>query len=955
TGGARHLRIRSAAGRRVDLPLEVALVDGTGRLPTQIQALIDLEPTDEREVLTIRHQALLGLHLVRDGARRVVIAEPPAILVAVESPRPEQRDALEAIGAARDAVLPEVGRLGLPENVRRALTQVLTALDQIHSESEPEDHITPDFARRLVAHGWLARTLGTGPATTTLQARVRAAQSLTEGRRFKGETSDGRPISIETLTRLGEDLVVRRRIGDTEVSEARRLPRPGFLAGVLDCDLRLEFDPEHPEAPPRAWAMECMGVTLSRVGADGRFECDATRWDQVFPIHRMTDAKVAPTAFPPHLLIVDDGGRPTTLVTAHGRVDAPKGGDPEDLERFLSQAATALTDTGHLDLIGEYFFDYVSDSPDPTRPWLVGIPGASGEIHQSIAQTLGTAVDGVCRGDCDDLAEVYQAVVTRQGRLGHIMNVPQHNTLAFAEPQGEEWEVSVLQTGPPYAFRAATIQEALRAAYLHFGVFENFDADQCPIALRFEGENTRTNWQLGWRIFTDPAYARTMIDVQRDWHFHTFAQAVHKMQALVASGDEDPANFRELAGLAERTGQHALAATQLREAMKRSDDRQLTLTSRLIVNLDEAGLHDEARQEIERALHELGDLRRAPEERLPTAMELAMLAATLDDPTPLIPLITDEIGASIGTEIAFLSGLLDAGRLPASSWQNDENLREIRRLAMQYAMVAMAVMENVPAEARDKHPGLVNVAGDIETWATAMVYRDPDLTAGGLSSADAILGQVATTLLGQKAMDALLEDAAQREVTPVKAERARGMARLMAAVPAIARSPIYWAERIAKLFDDDQEQLDRTALDRLALTFQACLDHGSMSALERSAQDDRIRSAQLMIALGQGRMESVRSHLRVIGERADRRERDATADLVGQIARHLDAETLEATLAAWHELVGQKPTYFAIAWAAARAKGHPQALKIAAWAAGHFPDDDAFAQEQSFMRSLLAP
>ena len=49
--------------------------------------------------------------------------------------------------------------------------------------------------------------------------------------------------------------------------------------------------------------------------------------------------------------------------------------------------------------------------------------------------------------------------------------------------------------------------------------------------------NTRSSWVLGWRIFSDRAYAEAMIDVQRDWHFHTYRQGVKKMEALIASGD----------------------------------------------------------------------------------------------------------------------------------------------------------------------------------------------------------------------------------------------------------------------------------------------------------------------------------------------------------------------------------------------------------------------------------
>ena len=258
----------------------------------------------------------------------------------------------------------------------------------------------------------------------------------------------------------------------------------------------------------------------------------------------------------------------------------------------------ALPDAEHLDLIGEYLLMYAYDSPDPRNPALIGTRTVSGDIHQTAAQTLATTAGGMMRGDCDDLSELDQEIAELQGRNAQMIGLPAHAALVWAEPRpGGTWITYLLQTGQPLGFEAPTLPDSLELAYKSFGSGELFDRTKLEVLLRFSGENTRSSWYLSWRIFADPAYARTMIDVQRDWHFQTYQRAIVKMQELVAGGDEDPANYTELAGLYHYTGQYALGADALAVAIAKSEPGETRLSMQIdrVVALASADQCDAAR------------------------------------------------------------------------------------------------------------------------------------------------------------------------------------------------------------------------------------------------------------------------------------------------------------------------------------------------------------------------
>ncbi|MCA8957805.1 MAG: hypothetical protein KDC87_17145, partial [Planctomycetes bacterium] len=459
----------------------------------------------------------------------------------------------------------EVDLDALTGDARRVVTAVLDTLTDDGSTRNDLD-LDPVFTRRLVRHGWLDGYTRRG---STLRAAVRAAVEPVPVRRlsapgcqieFLRNAFGGFAWTLATADRC--ELVVPLRAPEYH---------PDTAPLLLAVSLPPGSDPRRDAAKFTAARVLADGHVLAEWSAQRGFRADPAAWRIAIPERaRGLPAAVLPGVLPPHVPVCDIHGDVHALITAHGTVHPPGGVADADGARFLADATKALPDAAHLDLIGELLFRYAYDSPDPTRPFLLGNAKLKGEIHQTTAQTLRTACGGLCRGDCDDLAELYHTILTRQGKLAHVLDLPAHAAVGWVEKQTDgTYRTFVLHTQPPLTFGGGTAADSLVAAYRHFYGSQPIDRDQLPIATRFFGENIRSSWVLSHRIFTDARYAKTMLDVQRDWHLHTYRQGVDKMQQLLAAGDHDPANYLELAGLAERTGQWDEAVRMTRQAIDR--------------------------------------------------------------------------------------------------------------------------------------------------------------------------------------------------------------------------------------------------------------------------------------------------------------------------------------------------------------------------------------------------
>ncbi|MEE9390945.1 MAG: hypothetical protein V3W41_00395 [Planctomycetota bacterium] len=826
---------------------------------------------------------------------------------------------------------------------RKAVKHLISRLPR-HATSDDDDHVTPALARRVVENGWLRNYLGEAQEVKAVEAAVAASLRPRALATFRGE---GREYQLLKDT-FGRRLWVYRQPEMT--TWAADAPEPDYARNAPSVKVIVKIAAG--ADPASAKILEAVAYVedaeLVRWNHQEGLLVEENTWRAHFPAKDRRRPQVLAGYLPPHLVVPSWTGGVRMLATVHGLVLPPQVGRPSE---FLDQAAKALPDAAHLDLVGEYLFSYVNDSPDTRHPGLIGYEGAMGEIHQSVEQTLATAAGGVCRGDCDDIAELYQALAQRQGRLAHIMNVPRHNALAFAAQDAKEgWRVYVLHTGPPLEFKADKLPEALAAAYRHFGSLESVDPDALPVAIRFSGENTRSMWALGWRIFLHADYATTMIDVQRDWHYHTYARGFDKMKNLVASGDDDPANYLELSGLSERTGQHGQAVGYLRKAMAFGEDPALQTRLRLLGDLYELG----DRKAIERELKIVDEkinalLRRRNPAVVSSSLNFAALAImTGKDAVAGRKFVGEHLVRFAGPQLQFMLGTLKDN---PKRFEEDPGLAEMRNFVRSFvSLVAETLRLDRDAAFADENMRLA--MAHAETWISDIAFSDPD-TKDTPALVDSIVGDYYEAAFGRPLFEAMLEKTGKPPASRVTTARA-GTAGLVQSLAWTKASPYYWAGRLTRLFDEGHATFDQQLAARLSKEFKRTLDQGHPNAQQLQQQDETRRQVEFLLALVAGDAKAIRSHLEWVAEQDDKRRRDSVATSMGQAARFMTAKSWQTALGLFDEVLHHKPSYFAVAWEAVDGDAPQRGLEAAALAVIRFPQDTAFKEEGVFMQKLFA-
>lgn len=901
------------------------------------------------EGLRLRDVPLIGAHL-SSGAHWILPEGVAAKSV------PAAGGGREAITTAAAAVAGALARSGLTSLGRKAVSGVVAMLGQ---DTSDDDNLTPEFARRLVRHGWMDAILP-GSESEALTAAVRAADALRPATVYAGEG-----IRIVELEDAFEDggwaLRTPLRSGyAVTLPAAAWHPDPPALALVVELVPGSDPEPAATSASvPLAKATVFDGArAVSWWSPDGGFGCDEPAWTALRRRGVRGTTDLHPEFLPPHVLVAGLDGDLRLLATAHGTVAPPRDASPAESDRFLGEAAKALPDAAHLDLAGEYLFAYVMDSPDTRHPELVGTDEAMGEIHQTAAQTLATSAGGVCRGDCDDLAELFQALAQRQGRLGHIMNVPAHAAFAFAEKQPEEggWAVNVLQTGPPLRFAAATLPEALKLAYKTFGIVDAFDPDQVPVAIRFSGENTRSNWVLSWRIFADADYSATMVDVQRDWHFHTYRRGIDKMTRLIAAGDADPANWRELCGLAESTGQYAEAAGYARKALDAGADPALAVQMRLVSDLYLAEDLDAAKAEA----------RRAAEERLPAAKKdlgPAILGVALDLSWTLLAngkdaalgglVLNEHVTFPVHRQMASMAMGFQRPRFDREAFLKDPTNQELMRLFVRFVGTTYQVIEKGGPARLASDPNAWNAAAAAELWINNLAFHCVE-EPGDIMQRYADVGAYYRAILGPDRLEELFAGVS----FPEKAEkdhtrRLPGLGQLWSDLPWIKASVPFWVDQLTRLFERERTTLDRNRVVALSKRVREAFQVSARLGEECPSFEHQLHLVDLIEALVTEDLDALQAKFGEIALRGDKSLRNNASTWVGSVARFLSAEWYGRVLEAWNAELHSKPDVFLIAWAAALNKAPKHALQAAALAVREFPDDPAFAEEHAFMKALF--
>ena len=925
-----------------DLPRLLELAKGEG---LQAEDLVFYEEELSGAYLVGPH-----LYVIREGVLREARHSP----VAKESRAAHDR-ARKRVANAVDRLRAALAQSKLSAESQQATAGILAQIPLEDADNNP-DFTPPSFARRLVRSGWLAALRAPHAPCDELRTAVLEAEQLRPVAVYSGANSrfalleDAYGLRVWTMAtpeRVGYSVAEPAPAYFPEVSATRlvvRLPRGS--------------DPLRDAARWQSAELYAGPQRVASFGPDG-FHDDKT-WRAAFPSSGPgVEWAALPDSLPPHLVITAPNGDVFALATAFGVVHPAKGGAPADVERFIAEAVRALPDAAHLDLVGEYLLEYAFDSPDPRDPTLLGTRTVSGDIHQTASETLATTAGGMMRGDCDDLSELDQEIAQRQGRNAQMIGLPAHAALVWADQKPDRtWLTYLLQTGQPLVFPGTTLPDSLELAYKSFGSGELFDRTKLEILLRFSGENTRSSWFLSWRIFADPAYARTMIDVQRDWHFQTYQRAIVKMQALIAGGDEDPANYTELAGLYHYTGQYDLAAATLGDAIQRTDPGETRVSMGIdrVVALASAGRADEARafaheirdDEIPKLEKALGA--RMDEARLSLADALMVEKC---DPAFALDVLATELTPEMNEELATLEDSLRAPKLDMETWRTaTEPMRDRLRW---YVSSSAGLLYATRSGELASSPQRAVLLQTVQRWIDHLAFRELDPSESPLSRY-AVIGRLLEATTDRDSALARIEAAPLPPDPNVDhAKREPGPAQLERDLPFVRISTTFWSAELSSLFAKENKTLDPARVAELLHRAERAREDARKLGVDHPSFEHELREMRLVAALVADDEPQLRAELHDIKVENDRRVRMNAASWIAGVARFQSVERFSRVVAIWREEVDYKPMWFWIAWSAALDGAPDQALLVARIAAREFRDDRAFVEEYRFMQRRYAP
>ncbi len=908
--------------------------------------------------LLLREGALAGIHL--RGADAVVVLD--GVLRKVEPPAMDRQAEVASLAQAVSTALAALPSSKLDDLGRSSVEGVLH-LVAVADGRRDLDELAPSMARRLIRSGWMETFLPGNPAAVALAKAVEVAERLQPVTLYEGAGLRLAEVK-DAFGRGGWVLTTPNRS-----AFLRPHPEPQYHSNVARMSIAVDLppgsDPLVPGLRPLSVRLWRGNAKIASWTSDAALDVDEAVWREAVPGkgRRGVDPNAVTGFLPPHLAVAALNGDMVGLVTRSGFLAAPLAGQPKDHERFLREAAAQLRDPALLDLLGEYFVTYVYDSPDSRFPGLVGSKQVKGDIHQTAEQTVATVTGGICRGDCDDVAELYQNITERQGRIAIVLSLPSHAALAWAEKKEDaKWHVFVLQTGPALEFIDEDLPKALEQAYKSFDESDAFDPNGLGLLLRFSGENTRSSWRLSWRIFAERNYARTMIDVQRDWHFQTYQRGINTMQELIKGGDLDTANYRELSGLYSFTGQYDLAAEYHRKALDATPqpESRLYMKSELIEHLLDGNHVEDAKGAVEEVLTK--DLPTLKPKLGPSVWQAGLqLAATLGGhhqgalalrimEDTLLEAPSDKV-PSLAAQIDKVAAYLQSPKFNQSVWDGSSQFLQLRHLTSSFAGLTVSVLADLGPGGLAEHPQLAESVGLTQRWLDEIAFHDAD-DPGDYAGRYAVAGRFYAALLGEAAFMRLLDAAPLPAAERNHQQRTGGMAQMHLDLPWIRASVPFWWSRLAERFGRERTSLDAAGVAADAAHLQEAYECVRRLGQEDVQLDHQHHLGLLVAALVARDEQALRKRLRFVKEKDDKRLRDDTAQWLGDVARFLPMDWYAQVIGIWQEEVDYKPKWYWIAWRAALNGGTQHALLVAAKAAQRYSDDPAFVEEYQFMRRL---
>lgn len=921
------------------------------------------------EGLLLREGILTGIHLYSE--QTLVISD--GVLTRTKITAPDRDTERTSVSTAVATIVAGLATSTFDEPGKRSLEDVLQRLSKADGHEEV-DEVAPSFARRLVRGGWLRKLLpNQAVAVTTLEHAITAAEKYQPVTLYEGTGLRLAAVS-DSFERNNRWILST----PTRVAYVQPHEQPLYYWALGDTPPTLAVDLS-PGSDPTSVNDQVLGVRLFQGSTllaswnkkDG-FTSNAKNWRQTYPLkpHKGVDPNAVADFMPPHILLTALNGDLVRLYTAKGVLNAPADGSPQDAERFFAEAAKALPDPAHLDLIGEYIFSYVYDSPDSRFPFLVGNRQVKSDIHQTAEQTMSTATGGMIRGDCDDLSELYETIADRQGRGAHVIALPGHAAMAFAEKKEDgNWRAYVLQTGPPLEFSDALLPKALEKMYKKFDENDAFDPNGLGLLLRFSGENTRGSWRLSWRIFSEPDYSKTMIDVQRDWQYQTYQRAIAKMKKMIADGDEDNANYRELSGLYGFTGQYDLAVQYHQQAIDKTVDpeNRLSLSIELVQHQFDSKHDDQARATALNILdQQLPKLKKDAKlrkkiEATQAQIGIELAAALLHGKSFDLALraIKDTQLDDMAGKIAKVGEWLNSSSFDEKTWENSPQLMSLRRQLLMYTTISMEILDGISQDELITNPDLQLVARTVQDWLTNIAFRDLDEPEDAMARYS-IAGRYYAAMLGKENLMKLLEsNELPKDKERDHSKRNGGLAQLKLDLPWIKLSVPFWSMQVMELFAKDRTTFDKNQVEKkvakLAKQAKDSYDASKALGLEHQMFERDLHLVQVLSALISQDAKLLRERLKWVKEKDDKRLRDDTAQWLGDAARFTSLEWYRQVIQIWKDELNYKPKYYWIAWRAALNDAPQHALIVAECAKNEFKDDPSFTEEYVYMKELLDP
>ncbi len=858
--------------------------------------------------------------------------------------------------------------------LRQALRPILAGT---YEAPDPRDYFDSAFARRLIEADYLETYIDPmpEPIQTALQAyrealgKVEAgfdefvvdlpdgllyAVARPEADLSAGRQSDQDPETGETIPRLTWRLETR-----DETVFSSPLPARYIYAFMLS----EHYPGRHQTRPvgvPRLATVRhaTRGLIASYRDGDPSATGDAELWSAA--ISEDSSGRFDPTIGPPgwnyplYVLQRDDQGDPVRLATLSGVVDSPdfsadRYPDPEERRRaedeWLTSTAKTFSTPGELGLIFHQFFRYCSDSPLPELPNLIGSHYGYSDTHQTVYQSLERRWVGRLIGDCDDLAEFFQVLTRRQGKLSHVMQLPGHAAAGYVE-KGEDdmYRFIVLQTGPVLQFADPDFNEVVETAYRSFDRGEgvsHMTLDAVPLLLRFADEETRTPFVLSARIYKDAEYADTMIEVQSYWHEHAYSSAIEVMEEMVRD-DQEVGNIKELGSLYERVGfyDRSLEMRRREYEMVKDNDQQAALSCLM----DIAQLHMQNKNRTE-AIATLGE------------METTMNRMIQNDDAP-------EFFKAMMFR-SYWAMLLSRLGQPERAWnlvRYDVTMtkRQLNRIA-DPVLRTLVVMHERMCRNRDL-PG-ASLDGDAErAYEEVRKELDEAFGRGYFRQDDSnttiigryfLMGRYAVADAGRdRGLARLLEDGPYPTEQKDHTKRLRGLEdedwRWFRISP-----QLYLASGMEMLDQDEYPELYDPARARPLLEdVGRAIQHGTGLGSDFAGSDDAIK-AELALSFLNNDIDAFRRTMHTVKEKNYSSLYDDAANTFGFDCGFIPLADFPEWAKAYSEFFPGSQHYFKVVYRAIDKEHYDHALEMAEMTVRFFPDNELLRKELDFVRSVI--